>query len=79
MAKKVVLVPKPDRRVRRYIEVLPADSLPDAFTSNPLTCAECGVAIVHGTVRYYQRRDSAIFATYVSAVCETCGDRALGR
>jgi hypothetical protein len=82
-----------DVQGRRYLEVLPfADGpIKQAYVNRPLEshcCIECGVLLVHGTDRYFQRNDStdgtqpnqlerALMALTYDPVCGLCGDRAL--
>jgi hypothetical protein len=82
-----------DAKGRRYLEVLPFEDGPikQAYRDRPLhdhRCVECGVLMIHGTDRYFQRNDStdgtqpnhlerALMALTYDPVCGLCGDRAL--
>ena len=82
-----------DRQGRRYLEIRPFEDSPikQALADLPAPdhrCVECGVPLVHGTDRYFQRNDPtdgtqgssierALLALTYDPVCGPCGDHAL--
>jgi len=85
-----------DVRGRRYIEVraffTDVEDIRAALEAYPEACVDCGAAIVHGAMRYYQRHDPEATRRHArehpllsrtldiltfESVCGFCGDRAL--